>query len=290
MKTGTMIGILIGAAAILGSFIWEGGSFDALIIGPAMVIVFVGTLAAGTAGTSFEQLAKMPMLIGVAFFPKQYDLEKTINQIVTFSAIARKNGILTLESRLKSVEHPMMKKMIELCIDGTEPDTLEKIVEAEVGHITERHGANINFFKKLGGYSPTMGIIGTVMGLISTLASAGEDPTVLIRHIATAFIATMWGIFMANIVWLPIGDKLQTLHDEEMRLFQVILDGVYALQVGETPSVIRAKLAGALPLSEQESSMEKSKNLYMSEISKAVKKENVPPGISPDKNAPSASK
>lgn len=97
-----------------------------------------------------------------------------------------------------------------------------------------------------------MGIIGTVMGLISTLAAAGSDPTVLIHHIATAFIATMWGIFMANLVWLPISDKLRSLHSEEMQLLKVMKTaGVHSVQLGETPSVVRAKLMSALPLGEQ---------------------------------------
>ncbi|MGB9913072.1 MAG: motility protein A, partial [Candidatus Kapaibacteriota bacterium] len=131
-------------------------------------------------------------------------------------------------------------------------------------YMNERHNINITLFQKLGGYSPTMGIIGTVMGLIATLASAGSDPTVLIKHIATAFIATMWGIILANLLWLPIGDKLRVLNLEEIELMQMILDGTLAIQLGEIPSVVRAKLLASLPLSEQERYLQErgSRSIY----------------------------
>ncbi len=258
MKLSTLIGIIIGLVSIFGAFLWEGGSIDTLFMLPAMLIVFGGTLAAGMAGTSINQVARMPQLIWISFFPKKYDKEKLVNQIVIFSGLARREGILAVEKKLDEVEHPFLKKLFQICIDGADPDTLQKIVESEMAYITERHNANINFFVKMGGYSPTMGIIGTVMGLIATLAAAGDDPNTLIHHIASAFIATMWGILMANIVWLPIGDKLRTLHSEEIQLMQVMLDGVYSVQLGESPSVIRAKLTSAFPLSEQERITKKS--------------------------------
>jgi len=257
VKASTLIGILIGFAAIFGAFIWEGGSLDTLIMWPAMTIVFVGTLAAGTAGTSFEQLAKMPSLIKLSFSPPVYDKEKIIVQMSDFAYIARKEGILSIENQFSKIEHPFLRKLFRICIDGADPGTLHSIAETELSFITERHNKNINFFIKLGGYSPTMGIIGTVMGLIATLAAAGSDPTVLIHHIASAFIATMWGIFMANIVWLPIGDKLKTIHEDEMQLMQVFLDGVHSVLLGETPSVVRSKLISAFPLNEQEELMKK---------------------------------
>ncbi len=219
---------------------------------PPMLIVFGGTLMAGMAGSSFEQFKKMPFLIKLSFTPKKYDVEKIITQIVMFAGMARKEGILSIEPRLNEVDHPFLKKLFEICIDGADPETLGQIIASEVLHITDRHEANINYFLKLGGYSPTMGIIGTVMGLIATLASAGQDPNVLIHHIASAFIATMWGILMANMFWLPIGDKLQTMHDEEMSVMQVMLDGVNGVQVGETPTVIRARLISVFTLSQQQ--------------------------------------
>ncbi len=256
MKASTAIGIILGFLAIFGAFIWEGGQINTLIMLPAMLIVFGGTLAAGLAGTSMEQILKMPKLIWLAFFPPHYNQREIIDQIVDFATVARREGILAVESKLIDVKHPFLRKLFTLCIDGIDPESLQKTVESEISFVSNRHNTNINFFVKLGGYSPTMGIIGTVMGLIATLAAAGSDPNTLIHHIASAFIATMWGIFMANIVWLPIGDKLKTMHNEEMSLFQLMLEGVMAVQVGETPSVIRNKLIGSFPLKEQQAILE----------------------------------
>lgn len=251
MKTSTLFGIVFGLLAIFGAYFWEGGGIGTLIMWPAMLIVFGGTLAAGLAGSSWAVFAKMPQVAKVAFFPSKYDIEKIIHQIIMFGGIARRDGILSLESRMDDTEHPYMQKLFRVCIDGADSDTLHQIYDSEINSITERHSVYITLFHKLGGYSPTMGIIGTVMGLIQTLASAGSDPNVLIHHIASAFIATMWGILMANVVWLPIGDKLQALHNEEMYILSVILDGVKSVQLGETPTVIQNKLASAFPLSEQ---------------------------------------
>ncbi|MFN8361890.1 MAG: MotA/TolQ/ExbB proton channel family protein [Candidatus Kapaibacterium sp.] len=251
MKASTLIGITLGSLAIFGAFLLEGGTFDSLWVLPAMVIVFGGTLAATLAGSSFEQFKRIPRLIAIAFFPPKFEIQVIINQIVNFSAIARREGILGLERRKDEIKHPFLRKLLEVSIDGADPAALLATAETDMDFITERHLANISLFTKMGGYSPTMGIIGTVMGLISSLAAAGSEPTVLIHHIATAFIATMWGIFTANIIWLPIGDKLRTLHSEEMQLLQVITAGVHSVQLGETPAVVRAKLMSALPLSQQ---------------------------------------
>ena len=271
MKASTLFGIICGFFAIFGAFIWEGGTLGALIMLPAMLIVFGGTLAAGMAGSSLAQIAKMPRLFYISFFPLGYNIREIIDQIVEFSTVARKEGILALESRLKFVKHPYLRKLFQLCIDGADPDTIVKIVESDMNYITLRHNANINLFIKMGGYSPTMGIIGTVMGLIATLAAAGGDPNILIHHIASAFIATMWGIFMANIVWLPVGDKLKSLHEHEMTLIHVMLDGAYSVQLGEMPSVIRAKLMSAFPLVVQEN-MEKDYAMKRSQRAKTTRR------------------
>ncbi len=251
MRATTLIGILIGTAAIFGAYAWEGGAFDTLFLPAPMLIVFGGTLAAGLAGTSFSITGRIPGILRTAFFPEKYDLLEIINQIVMYSKKSRRDGLLSLEKELDKARHPYLKKMFEICIDGADAETFNSIMQVETDHITKRHNENIALFTKMGGYSPTMGIIGTVMGLISTLASAGSDPNILIHHIASAFIATMWGIFMANLVWLPIADKLKHLHAREMSIMNVMMDGVTGVMLGETPTVIQARLLSAFPLGEQ---------------------------------------
>ncbi len=252
MRFSSGIAIIFGFIAIFGAFLWESGTLESIFLGPALLIVVGGTLAAGLAGTSLEVMARMPKLIWIALYPKRYDKLEIIDQFVEFSIFSRKEGILALERRIDEIKHPFMRRLFVLMIDGTDPQTLQKMAETEVNFMAERHNINITLFQKLGGYSPTMGIIGTVMGLIATLAAAGSDPIVLIRHISTAFIATMWGIILANLLWLPVGDKLRVLHLEEVDLMQMILDGTLSIQVGEIPSVVRSKLLSSLPLSEQE--------------------------------------
>ena len=248
----TVGGLLFGVVAIFGSFMLEGGSVGALILLPAMVIVFGGTFAAAMIGTSIKTFSRIGKLLALAFFPPQFEVKDAIAKIVTFSAIARKDGLLSLEKELGRVENKFMKKILRFAIDGTDPEVLRSLAETEVLNVAERHAQGAAIFQKMGGYSPTMGIIGTVMGLIATLAAAGDDANTLIHHIASAFIATLWGVFMANIVWLPIFDKLKYAHGEENLFMEIIVDGILSIQAGEIPSVIKAKLNSMLPSSEQE--------------------------------------
>jgi chemotaxis protein MotA len=248
---GTAGGLAFGLMSIFGSFVLEGGQLGGLFLLPAMVIVFGGTIATALIGSQLRSVLNLPKMFMLAMMPPKYEVKATIDNIVHYSTVARKDGLLALEKELEQIENPFMKKILRFAIDGTDPDVLRSLAETEVEYITERHSSGASIYAKMGGYSPTMGIIGTVMGLIGTLASAGEDPNTLIHHIASAFIATLWGVFMANIVWLPISDKLKNIHAEEHLYMNMIVEGLLAIQAGEIPSVIRAKLSAMLPNGEQ---------------------------------------
>jgi chemotaxis protein MotA len=250
-KIGTPFGLFFGVVCIFGAFFLEGGTLDKIILGPALIIVLGGTFAATMIGIPLNDFFKVFSLIKIAFFPKRYDFKNTIDEIVDFSAMARKEGILSLEREVGRIDNTFFQKFIKYAIDGTDPETIRNIGETEIRYITQRHDKYSDIFKKMGGYSPTMGIIGTVMGLITTLANAGSEPEILVRHIATAFIATLWGIFMANLVWLPIADKLKNVHSEEEIFMEIVVEGTLSIQAGEIPSLIRAKLYTILPSSEQ---------------------------------------
>ncbi len=251
LELGTIAGLLFGLFAIFGSFLMEGGKFGAIIMIPAMTIVFGGTFATAMIGTSFKQFSKIWKFALVAFMPPKHDVDKLIDTIVQYATTARKDGLLSLEKELGGLQHAFLKKMLRFAIDGTDPQTMRAVADAEMGFLNERHTSNAMVFQKMGGYAPTMGIIGTVMGLIVTLANAGGDPNDLIHHIASAFIATLWGIFTANIIWLPIADKLKTINAEENLIMEVTLEGVLSLQAGEIPAIVKAKLRAMLPSSEQ---------------------------------------
>jgi len=230
----------------------EGGEVGALILIPAMVIVFGGTFAAATIGTSLKQVLSIGRLFMLALFPPSFAVKDTIDTIVKYSTIARKEGLLALEKELDNTPNTFMQKILRFAIDGTDPDVLRSLAETEVEYSAERHSHNAAIFLKMGGYSPTMGIIGTVMGLIATLAAAGDDPNKLIHHIASAFIATLWGVFMANIVWMPLADKLKHIQSEENLFMEMIVEGILSIQAGEIPSVIKARLNSMLPTNQQE--------------------------------------
>lgn len=248
---GAVIGLIIGILSIFGSFMLEGGTFKALFLVPPLIIVFGGTFAAVIIGFGFDKWIKIFYLVKLAYFPPKYNLEALINNLVDFSIISRKEGFLTLEKELYRLEYLYPRKLISYVLDGTDSENLQNIALLEIRAMQERHYANISMFSKMGGYAPTMGIIGTVMGLIMTLASAGSDPNSLIHNIASAFIATLWGVFSANILWLPVGDKLKKCHQEEKNMMELSLEGIMALQSGEIPSVLKARLVSLLPQKDQ---------------------------------------
>lgn len=250
-KYGTLAGLLIGLLSIFGAFLWEGGSFVALFLIPPLVIVFGGTFAATIIGFGLQKFKNIWALIFLAYSPKEYDVYQIIELLVEFAVKSRKEGLLSIEKELERVPYFFPRKLLKLAVDGTDPDSLQNIADIEMKAMQERHYSNVFIFMKMGGFAPTMGILGTVMGLIVTLAGAGSDPNKLIHNIATAFIATLWGVFSANIFWLPIADKLKECHLEEKHMMEISLEGVLAIESGEIPSVIKSRLISMLPQKEQ---------------------------------------
>jgi chemotaxis protein MotA len=241
MDIATLGGLIVGIGAIVVSFLMEGGQLTALFQGPAMILVIFGTLGAATVTTSINTLKNIPSLLKVAFNGKSVETLELIDQIVGLAEKARREGILGLEKYLSQIKNPFFQKAVQLVIDGTEVTQLRNILETEIAYIGERHKTGISFFQKLGGFSPTLGIIGTVLGLIHALSRV-EDASKIAGAIAGAFIATLWGIAMANLCYLPIGDKLRYRHQEESKRLELILEGMISLQSGENPRVIKNKL------------------------------------------------
>jgi len=250
-KFGAIFGLLVGLFSIFGAFLAEGGSFHTLFLFTSMIIVFGGTFSAIIIGFGFDKFTTILSLIRLAYFPRKFDVYKLIDNFVELSIKARREGLLTIEKDLNKFQDLFPRKMTKFALDGTDPDSLQSLANLEMRAMQERHFSNIFIFTKMGGYAPTMGIIGTVMGLIMTLANAGTDPNLLIKNIASAFIATLWGIFSANILWLPVGDRLKRCHLEEKNMMEISLEGVLTLQSGEIPSIMKARLLGMLPQKDQ---------------------------------------
>ena len=241
MDIATLGGLIVGIGAIVLAFLMEGGHLSMVIQAPAMILVIVGTLGASAITTSIGTVLRIPLFLKVALFSRGHDLNTTVSQLVTMAERARRDGILGLEADLKHTSDPFFEKAIQLVIDGTEVTTLRTILETEIAYVEERHHEGINLFAKLGGFSPTLGIIGTVLGLIHTLANT-SDAGKMATSIAAAFIATLWGVGMANLFYLPIGDKLKYRHDCEMQRLELIMEGVTAIQSGDNPRVIKSRL------------------------------------------------
>jgi chemotaxis protein MotA len=214
-----------------------------------MVLVFIGTFAVGAAGMSLPDWLYSIKQVKNAFLgaiPKGEDL---VASIVSCAETARREGLLALESRVSEIDEPMLRRGLELAIDGTDPEALGEILDAEVSAAHRRGLLAPKLFENMGGYAPTIGIIGTVIGLVQVLGNLSE-PSELGHMIASAFIATLWGVLTANVMWLPIGNKLKMLSELEHQRRELIVEGVLAIQSGANPRVVDRKLRAYLPQSE----------------------------------------
>ena len=241
MDIATLGGLIIGIGAVLVAFLMEGGQLSVLFHLPAMLIVVAGAFGAATVTTSLKTLGNIPRLLKIAFSPRNTDLMALIDKIIALAERARREGILGLEKNFDEATNPFFKKAIQHVIDGTEVTQLRNILETDMAYTEDRHKAGIMFFQKLGGFSPTMGIIGTVLGLIHALSQV-DEPSRIAGAIAGAFIATLWGIALANLCYLPISDKLRYRHQQEAKSLEIILEGMISIQSGENPRYIKNKL------------------------------------------------
>ncbi len=241
MDIATIGGLVLGFSAVIAGFILEGGHLSSVFQFPAMLLVIGGTFGASMITTSFKTLLNIPRYLRIAMFGGSINPIGTIDQIVHMADRARREGILGLEKDLSTIKEPFFHKATQLIVDGTEMTVLTSTLETEIANIEERHKNGMVLFNKMGGFSPTLGIIGTVLGLIHTLANT-SDASKMASSIASAFIATLWGVSLANLLYLPIADKLKFRHDEEMLYFGLILEGTTAIQSGENPRMIREKL------------------------------------------------
>lgn len=245
MDIATIGGLILGISAIVVSYVLEGGHLSSVVQLPALMIVIGGTIGASTVATSFSTVTSIPTYLRIAMFGREGDPISMIGRIVKMAERARREGILGLENELETIKQPFFKKAIQLVIDGTEITVLKSILETEIAFIEERHRKGIELFRKMGGFAPTMGIIGTVLGLIHTLANT-DDASRMASAIASAFIATLWGVATANLIYLPISDKLKMRNDEEMNTLELVMEGAVSIQSGDNPRIIRTKLMSFL--------------------------------------------
>jgi chemotaxis protein MotA len=206
-----------------------------------MLIVIGGTLGATIVTTSVGTVLRVPSYLMLAFTSRRYSVSNLIERLIKLAEKARREGILGLEVDLQGIKQPFFRKAVQLLIDGTEVTVLREILETEIAYVEERHNRGIIFFQKAGGFAPTLGILGTVLGLVHALGST-SDASKMASAIAAAFIATLWGVGLANLFFLPVSDKLRMKNDEEMAYLELIMEGVAAIQSGDNPHNIRTRL------------------------------------------------
>jgi chemotaxis protein MotA len=239
----SIFGFLLALIAIFGGQYIEGGSISTLIDGPAALIVMGGTLGAVMLQTPISDFQRAMIISRWIFFPPKDNTLPGLRKLINWSIIARKEGLLGLEEIADVEEDEFSRKAINLLVDGGEPEAIRASLTVDIQVREQRDILAAKVFEAMGGYAPTIGIVGAVMGLIQVMSKL-EDPAALGPGIATAFVATIYGITSANLVFLPIANKIKTLTYRQSSYEEMILDGIVAIAEGENPRVIETKLTG----------------------------------------------
>ncbi|MDX5300144.1 MAG: flagellar motor protein [Gammaproteobacteria bacterium] len=239
----SILGVVLAFAAILGGNLLEGGSLASLFNGAAALIVIGGTLAATVLQTSFDLLRRSVMMGRWVFLPPFVSLDDGIDKVVGWSMRARKEGLLGLESVAEKEGERFAGKGLQLLVDGMEPETIRGILEVEMHAREQSELEAARVYDAMGGYSPTIGIIGAVMGLIQVMTNL-EDPSTLGTGIATAFVATIYGVALANLLFFPVASKLKEIVRRRTQYQELMIEGIIAIAEGENPRTIEMRLRG----------------------------------------------
>ena len=246
MDLASIVGIVVAVVIVFAVQILEGGNPASIILIPSMLLVFGGAFMAAMAGGVMKDALGIGKLFQRALLAKVAPPNQLVDEVVKLAERARREGLLALEDAVKTVEHPFLKRGLQLAIDGTDPEELHDILHAEVAAKKKADKAGMKIFENMGGYAPTVGIIGTVMGLVHVLENL-DKPESLGHSIAAAFVATLWGVLSANLIFLPMAARLDRLTGIEVDEMELVIDGVLAIQAGSNPRLVAQKLRSLLP-------------------------------------------
>jgi len=246
----SVLGIVLAFGAILGGQLLEGGSPESVMQLTAFIIVMGGTIGAVMVNYPMPIFMKALSSLGMVFGNVDVDLRGTIAKVVELGNISRKQGLLALEGQIKSIHDPLLAKGVQLVVDGMEPNKIREVLEVEVEMFEEEYTMAGKVYESLGGYAPTVGILGAVLGLIHVMENLA-DPSALGGGIAVAFVATVYGVGSANLLFLPMGGKIKMKAKELVVGKVVVIEGLVAVAQGENPRMIEEKLSGFLPESER---------------------------------------
>lgn len=239
----SILGVVIGFSAILGGNFLEGGHIETLINGPAALIVIGGTLGAAALQTPRDTFLRALRMLSWVFAPPKNSYELDLKKIVNWANIVRRDGLLGLEKIVSKEPSNFSKKGLQLLVDGNEPAQIRSVMELELINRERRTHEAANVFDAMGGYAPTIGIIGAVLGLIHVMGNLA-DPSMLGTGIAVAFVATIYGVGLANLFLLPVANKIRAYSRRETLAREMLIEGLLSIAEGENPRAISEKLKG----------------------------------------------
>lgn len=250
----TPLAITMALVCIMVSMVMDGGN-PAVLIKPApMILVFGGTLAASLAGVVKRDIKGIRAVLTRAMTGETPDLDSSIDTVVELARVAKSSdGLLGLDDYVQRTGDQFLRTAVQLIVDGANSEEIRDILESDIDAMEERHRTGAKFFTDMGGFSPTLGILGTVIGLVHVLANL-SNPGALGPGIASAFTATLWGVLAANIVWLPIANKLQRISGVEVQVKLMQTEGLLAIQAGSSSRVVRTRMETFLPAGDRDQS------------------------------------
>lgn len=237
------LGLFIALACVVGGIVNEGGRVASLLQGSAFIIVFGGTIGAVMLQTPIKTFRTGVKMFIWVFIPPRYVSLELIDQITVWGTTARKDGLLKLDSSTQEIDNPFMRKGLQLLIDGANAEKIKETLDVEINAFEHFNRQAIRIWEAAGGYSPTLGILGAVVGLIHVMENL-DDPSKLGSGVAVAFVATIYGVGLANLVFLPVFNKLKTIVNHHVVWREMLVDGLMAIANGENPRVIKERLLG----------------------------------------------
>ena len=247
MQKNTLIGICAALGCVFLALIFDHDSPTILFNPAALVLVVGGTTALVFAIGTLSDGKRLPSVIKKAIFGVPEDPTATIERLVQMADDSRRNGLLELEASAKNETNPFFRRGLGLVVDSKDSETIRDVLEADLDAMQERHARGARALKLGGGFAPTLGIIGTVIGLVHVMTNLAS-PATLGPAIGAAFTATLWGVLSANLIWLPMAAKLGRLTQAEVATHEAILSGLLAIQAGEPPRTVATLLASYLPV------------------------------------------
>src|SRR3712207_1355619 len=247
MDPATLIGFVVSLGALLAFMILEGADPTSLLFLPAIVLVILATFGAAASSFTMDDLKKIPAWCKMGALPaKVPPPTEQIQTLVTLAEKARKEGLLALEAEVKKIENPFLKRGLQMGIDGTDPEQLRTVLESEISAKKAEDKVAAKFFNAMGGYAPTIGIVGCIVGLINVMGNL-SDPASLGPMIAAAFVATLWGVMAANFWFLPMGAKILRVSELQAAQMELLVEGITEIQAGTSPRAVRQKLISLVP-------------------------------------------